>query len=355
MDFNPNTSLRNAKVLVTGASGFTGSVLVRRLCEIGANVRAIARQSSSISHLSDLPIEWIRSEVYDPSAVARATNGIEYIFHVAAAFREAGIADEVYRLVHVESTKILASAVVGSANLKRFVHVSTVGVHGHIDRPPANEEFRFAPGDEYQRTKTEAEIWFRNFAAKNNIPWTVIRPAAIYGPGDRRLFKVFKMASKPFFPILGFGSCFYHLIHVEDLVGVLIRASVHPSALVNVFIAGNPEPSTLKSMALTISGTLGNKLRVIRLPAFPFFIAGALCELACKPFGIEPPIYRRRVAFFTKDRAFDTTKLQERLGYTYHYTTEQGLIETTKWYVENGWLSSASPAMEPSVASKHCG
>ena len=300
MDFNPNTSLRNAKVLVTGASGFTGSVLVRRLCEIGANVRAIARKSSSITHLSDLPIEWIRCDVYDENLVARATNGIEYIFHAAAAYREAGIADEVYRLVHVESTKILANAVVGSISLKRFVHVSTVGVHGHIDQPPANEEYRFSPGDEYQRTKTEAEIWLRNFATKNKIPWTVIRPAAIYGPGDQRLFKLFKMASKPIFPILGFGSCLYHLIHVEDLVGVLIRASVHPSALVNVFIAGNPEPSTLKSIALTISGALGKKLRVIRLPAFPFFIAGALCELVCKPLGIEIPFIGAESLFLLK-------------------------------------------------------
>ena len=96
-------------ILVTGATGFTGAVLVRRLVEMGVDVRAIARESSDISPLQDVTITWFRGDVYDPDMVAAACEGVEYIFHVAAAFRVSGIADSVYRDVHVTSTQFLGA------------------------------------------------------------------------------------------------------------------------------------------------------------------------------------------------------------------------------------------------------
>ncbi len=325
--------------LVTGATGFTGSVLVRKLCEQGIRVRAIARPTSTRSELRDLPIEWVEGNVYDPATVEKAVAGVEYIFHVAAAYREAGITDDVYRKVHVESTQLLARAALTQPGFKRFVHVSTVGVHGHIERPPANEEYPFSPGDVYQETKAQAELWLREFAPKNGLPFTVVRPAAIYGPGDKRLFKIFKMAAWPFFPVLGRArGQLYHLIHVEDLAGIFMLAAVHPNALGEVFIGGDPKALALADIIQIIASEYKRKARIIRIPAWPFFRAAAVCEAVCKPFGWSPPIYRRRVAFFTKDRSFDTSKLRERLGYTYGRTTEQGLRDTARWYRDNGWM-----------------
>ena len=336
---NPNLEIpQRSTVLVTGATGFTGSVLIRKLAESGLKVRAIARPSSNVEPFRDLDIQWFRGDVFDPSIIREAAHDVSYVFHLAAVYREAKAGDEMNRLVHVESTKLLAQAVAGNPQFKRFVHLSTVGVHGHIENPPADENYPFAPGDVYQKTKTEAELWLREFAIKANLPFTVIRPAAIYGPDDRRLLKVFKMATWPVFPILGRGQCLYHLIHVEDLTDIIMQAAASPAALNEVFIGGNAEPVTLESMARTIAAELGRKVRVLRIPAWPFFLAGDLCETLCKPLGIEPPIYRRRVAFFTKDRAFNTSKLRERLNYTYTYTNEQGLIQTAQWYVNKGWL-----------------
>ena len=146
------------KVLVTGATGFTGSVLVRKLVNAGLHVTAIARPSSNIEPLQDLNIHWIRGDVFDEETINKAVTDISYIFHVAAAYREAKISDETYYNVHVKSTQLIAKKAMELPNFKRFVHVSTVGVHSHIADPPADEEYRFKPDDVYQKTKAEAEL-----------------------------------------------------------------------------------------------------------------------------------------------------------------------------------------------------
>lgn len=327
-----------AKVLVTGATGFTGAVLVRRLAEQGCVVRAIARHSANVGVLKDLGIEWFRGDVYDAAVVQAAVAGVNYIFHAAAAYRVSGLPDEEYRRVHETSTQLLAKAALNQPDFQRFVHVSTVGVHGHVENPPANEETPFHPGDIYQQTKAEAELWLHAFAREKPLPYSVIRPAAIYGPGDRRLLKIFKLALKPVFILLGYSKGLYHLIHVEDLVSGMILAAVHPAARGEAFICGNPAAVTQEHMGRVVAAALGKKCRVLRLPAWPVFLAADLCEMICKPLKIAPPLYRRRVAFFTKDRSFDTRKIRERLGFCPRYTDDEGLAQTARWYREHHWL-----------------
>lgn len=326
-------------VLVTGATGFTGTHLVKALCAAGVKVRAIVRSTSNREALNDLPVEWVEGDVFDQQTVKRACQNVKYIFHVAAAYREAKISDEVYWNVHVKSTQLLVEYASQQTAFKRFVHISTVGVHGHIKSPPADESCAFSPGDQYQVTKVEAENWIRKFARDNDFPISVIRPAAIYGPGDRRLLKVFKLAKLPIIPVLGFGcKGLYHLIHVTDLVNFMILAADHPRALGEVYICGNENPISIKDMIALISKRLNRTPRFVRLPATPFFLLGDLCELICKPLNIEPPIYRRRVAFFTKDRWFKTDKLREHTGFKAQYTNSSGIEELTDWYREAGWL-----------------
>lgn len=326
-------------ILITGGTGFTGKHLVKAMCETGASVRVIARASSNREGLEDLAIDWFVGDVYDADLIQQAIPNVNYIFHVAAAYREAKIDDEIYWKVHVQSTQLLAQAASELANFKRFIHTSTIGVHGHIDQPPADEEYRFAPGDEYQNTKVEAEVWIRDFAKSNNLPMTVVRPAAIYGPGDRRLLKVFKMAKLPICPILGFGhKGLYHLIHVTDLVNFMILSATHSNTDGQVYICGNNEATSIHEMIKMIGEKIGNPPIFIRLPVTPFFWLGDLCELVCKPFNIEPPIYRRRVAFFTKDRSFNTKKMREQTEYQCTYSNKQGVEDLADWYVEQGWL-----------------
>ena len=329
---------QGSRVLVTGATGYTGQVLVKRLLEAGASVRAIARNSSDLTPLAGLNVEWVRGEVYDPDCIREAMAGMQYVFHVAAAFREARSSRQDYWNVHVGSTELLCAEAIKQPDFQRFVHVSTVGVHGHIAAPPGDENTPFGPGDDYQETKAEAETELVAFAAEHALPYSIIRPCAIYGPGEKRLLKLFRMATKPCFPILGTGKCWYHLVHVEDLVGAMMLAAVKEKALGQAFIAGADQAIQLEEMAKIIARTYNNRLKVLRLPITPFFILGDLCELLCKPFKIEPPIYRRRVAFYSKDRNFTTRKMQQVLGYQPVYDNETGIVETAEWYKKHGWL-----------------
>jgi len=329
---------KGTRVLVTGATGFTGSVLTRKLVDAGIKVNAIARHSSDLSALSDLDIQWFRGDVADRDTVNAAAENTAYIFHLAAAFREAKSTREDYRRIHVTSTQLLAKHAKANPDVKRFIHISTIGVHGHIEDPDADENYRFRPGDDYQSTKAEAELWLRDYAEKNDLPFTVIRPAAIYGPGDRRLLKLFKLAKHKFFPLLGQGKCYYHLIHVDDLANAIILSATVEKALGEVFICGNDKPIPIADIAKITAKRLGVKTKVIRLPVGPFFIAADICEATCRPFRIEPPIYRRRVAFYTKDRMFDTQKLRNVLGYQPRYSNKDGLIQTIDWYIDQGWL-----------------
>jgi nucleoside-diphosphate-sugar epimerase len=105
-----------------------------------------------------------------------------------------------------------------------------------------------------------------------------------------------------------------------------------------VFLCGDAEAIPLERMAAVIAAELGHRLRAVRIPAGPFFVAADLCEAVCRPLGIPPPLYRRRVAFYTKDRSFDTRKIREKLGYRNRVPPEEGLRATARWYREHAWL-----------------
>lgn len=328
-----------SRALVTGATGFTGSVLVRKLVSQGVKVVAIARPTSNIAAFGDLPITWIQGDVFDEELIEQAIKGVNYIFHMVTPFREAKLLDLGYHQVHVLSTQLLAKAALKEPNFQRFVHVSTIGVHGHIETPPADENYRMKPGDIYQETKQQAELWIRDFAKKEGLSLSVVRPAGIYGPGDKRLLKIFKMVSQKWIPIIGDGSNLYHFIHVDDLTDFMFLVAIHPKAKGEVFICGSPSAMTFEKMVSIIARYYGVKVKYIRLPAPPLFALGYFFELICRPLGIEPPIYRRRVAFFTKDRSFNTEKIRKILDFYPIHSDEQGIEETAQWYLEQGWIS----------------
>lgn len=327
--------------LVTGATGFTGSHLVRSLVRDGVRVRVMARSAERAKALLPPDVEIVQGEATDAAAVARAVQGTQVVYHLAAAYREARHGPQYYWDVNVESTRLLLNAA-HSEGVERFVHCSTVGVMSHIANPPADEQHPHQPADVYQRTKSEAEKLALAEHRQRGTPVTVARPTAIYGPGDTRLLKMFRRIADGRFVILGSGEIYYHMVHIDDLVSGLRLLGEHPRAVGEIFILGGEHYYKLRAILEMIARATGRGPPWLRLPAWPFQVAGSICESVCIPLGIEPPLYRRRVDFFTKSRAFSIDKAKHLLGYAPAVDLETGVRSTVEWYRAHGFLPAGS-------------
>lgn len=335
----PETAARDTPrtALVTGATGFAGSVLARRLQDAGCKVRLLVRSVDKLQEKGLQDFDHVQGSVTEPETVDRAVAGVDTVFHLAAVYREGGLTDDVYREVHVRGTELICEAALRHG-AQRLVHCSTVGVHGHIESPPADEDYRVSPGDIYQQTKWEGEQAAWRFHRENGLAVSVVRPTAIFGVEDERLLKLFRLANRNRVVILGDGEVHYHLVHVEDLVRGLVLAARIPEAVGEAFIIGGDGYLTLNGIISRVAAWLGKKGKILHLPVQPFQLAGTLCEKTLIPLGINPPIYRRRVDFFTKSRAFDISKAKRVLGYQPEVSTDEGLRQTAEAYRAEGLL-----------------
>jgi dihydroflavonol-4-reductase len=326
-------------ILVTGATGFTGSHLAKALAERGQAVRGLVRSVSlgRTSSFESLGIEIAHGDVTDRDSLNLACRDIDTVYHIAAMYRTAGQRDSVYRHVNVGGTKNLLEAA-QAAGVRRFVHCSTGGVHGDIKSPPATEDSPLSPGDIYQSTKLEAEKLARDFGRQNDLEVVIARPMAIYGPGDTRFLKMFRGIANRRFPVLGSGTIFYHLTYIDDLVEGLCLCGEISRAVGRTYLLAGPLYTTLNDLISVIADELGVPPPTWHLPVWPFWMAGAVCEAISIPLGLEPPLYRRRVDFFTKSRAFDTTRARTELGYEPRIDLQAGIHMTAAWYRAQGWL-----------------
>jgi dihydroflavonol-4-reductase len=323
--------------LVTGATGFTGGHLARYLAGRGRDVRALVRDRSRAADLEAAGIELVEGDLRDRAALDRAVAGVERVYHIAAMYRQAGLPAETYRAVNALAVRDIIEAAAG-AGVRRVMHCSTVGVHGDVEHPPANETAPLKPGDVYQETKLEGERLARDAGERCDIEVTIARPTGIYGPGDRRLLKLFRGVVRGRFPILGSGNIYYHLTYVDDLCDGFRLCAEQPAGAGRTYILAGGEVTTLNELVALIAEVAGVKPPRLHLPVWPFWVAGAACEALCAPFGIEPPIYRRRVDFYTKSRAFDITRARTEIGYDPKVGLREGIARTLDWYRQHGWI-----------------
>ncbi len=167
---------------------------------------------------------------------------------------------------------------------------------------------------------------------------SIARPSGIYGPGDRRLLKLFRGVARRRFVTLGPGEIFYHLTYVDDLAEGFRLCGEVPGAAGRTYILAGGEVTTLNELVRRIAADAGVRPPSLHLPVWPVWLAGAACEALCVPLGIEPPLYRRRVDFFTKSRAFDIARARAELGYAPKVGLDEGIRRTLAWYREQGWL-----------------
>jgi nucleoside-diphosphate-sugar epimerase len=262
----------------------------------------------------------------------------DVVFHLAAIFREAGRSDADYQAVNVGGTQN-AIETAAATGVGRFVHCSTVGVHGDTGPRPATEESPLAEGeDSYNRTKLAAERWARDAFPRLRLAGTIVRPSAGYGPGERRYAKLFAGIAHNRFVMIGSGETRQNLAYIDDLCEGMLLAATRPEAVGETFVLGGEENITIAELAERIAKIVGGKAWRVRVPAWPVMTAAAACEAICRPFGIEPPLHRRRVGFFTVHRAFDISKAKRLLGYQPRTRLDDGLRATADWYRAEGLL-----------------
>lgn len=326
------------RVLVTGATGFTGGHLARTLAACGYDVRALVRQQGGpAADLAASGVTLTTGDLRDRASLAAATAGVDVVYHIAAIYRQAGLPDDAYRAVNATAVGDVIEAAARSG-VRRVVHCSTVGVHGDVEHPPANEDAPLRPGDIYQETKLEGERIARDAAQRLDIEVTIARPTGIYGPGDRRLLKLFRGVARRRWITLGSGEIYYHLTYIDDLVDGFRLCGEHPTAANRTYILAGGEVTTLNALVDLIAKIAGVPAPRVHLPVWPVWAAGAACEALCAPLGIAPPLYRRRVDFFTKSRAFDIARARSELGYAPRVGLRDGIARTLDWYRQHGWL-----------------
>jgi nucleoside-diphosphate-sugar epimerase len=325
------------KVLVTGANGFTGAWFCEYLAKRGVPTRGMYYGPDGAPPFSHPNLELVPGDLLDRESLKRALDGVEVVQNVAALYRPTNVPQKAYWDVNVDGIRNIIEEA-GRAGVKRFVQCSTVGVHGAIEQPPADETAPIKPDDYYQESKYGGERVARELCPALGMPFSIVRPAAIYGPREQRFLKLAKALKRGTFLMFGTGEVRYHFIHVEDLCDAMCLCAQRDEALGEVFIIADDHALSLNEIARVVCEALGVRPPRLRLPYPLLYGAATLCEFVLKPFPVSAPLHRRRAAWFNSTRQFDITKARQRLGYAPKIAPEVGLKEMARSYQEAGWL-----------------
>ena len=326
------------KILVTGANGYTGSHFCRYLAGLGIPTRGMYYPPDGEPGFAASNLELVPGDLLDRASLRRALAGIQVVQNIAALYRPTNVPEKLYWNVNVDGVRNMLEEA-AQAGVKRFIQCSTIGVHGTVDHPPGNEESPIKPDDYYQLTKYKGEVLALERGRELGLRVSVARPAGIYGPRERRFLKLTRLIKSGRFVMFGSGDVTYHFVHVDDLCAGLMLCAERDRAEGEAFILGDDHAITLNHVVIIIAEALGVPRPKLALPYFILYVPAAICEFACKPFGISPPIYRRRAAWFNSSRAFDISKARRVLGYQPKIRPEDGLKDMVRSFAEAGWLS----------------
>ncbi|MGA7389411.1 MAG: hopanoid-associated sugar epimerase [Pseudolabrys sp.] len=329
------------KVLVTGASGFVGSAVARRLVESGFSVRALVRGTSPRAHLAGLDLEFFEGDIRDRKSVERAVAGMRYIFHVAAD----------YRLWARDPSEIFASNVEGTRNLmeeamrasvERVVYTSSVATIAlRSDGMAADETTPLRENEgigAYKRSKIAAERIVEAMVTERGLAAVIVNPSTPIGPRDVRptpTGRIIVEAARGRIP--AFINTGLNLVHVDDVASGHL-AALHHGKIGERYILGG-QNVLFSQMLSDIAGFVGRRAARVRLPwralvPVAFFAEAVAGVTGREPFATLTGVYMAKQRMF-----FVSTKAEQELSYRSRPYVE-GIEDAVRWFRDAGYLDS---------------
>ena len=327
------------KALLTGASGFIGGRLRDSLLAQGVDVLAIRRRGSPEAKKG----RSVALEYDDREGLSRLMRNEkpDYVFHVAGATK--GVTLDDFRRANVMPTENLVAALKSDhPGVKRFVFMSSLTSYGPSSalRPLVETETR-RPIEFYGESKLEAEQAVE--AAGSSIPWTILRPGGVYGPGDADYFNLFLQVARGLNVFFGNRKRWFSAVYADDLVDASILAADHPGAVGEGFFVSDGEPVTWECFQSTIvtafQETGKRKAWDLDLPEAFVSIAAAGGELATR-FDHKPRLFNKQKAKMGAQEAWtcEVGKIKERLGFEAAVKVDEGVRRSLDWYRGEKWL-----------------
>lgn len=321
------------KALVTGATGFVGSHLVEALVRRGDAVTALVRSPGKAALLKALSIRQIKGDLHDPDALRAAVADQDVIYHVAGLTAARNEAE--FLRGNRDGTSSLVRAAETSGGTPRLVLVSSMAAGGPSPRGvPLTGSEPAAPVTQYGRSKLAGE----QAVQASILAWTIIRPPMVYGPRDREVLKLFKLAG-PVTPVFGDGSQELSAVYGPDLADALIAAGTASATVGRIYYACHPEVFHSRDLVKRIGALMGARVRILPLPRWVAVAALSLTGTAARLTG--------RTTILTPDKAHeffqdawtgDPTPLMRDSGWQPGHDLSTGLAATVTWYREQGWL-----------------
>jgi nucleoside-diphosphate-sugar epimerase len=321
------------KVLVTGATGFVGSHLAEALRRRGDEVTVLARSAGKAAALAPLGVRVVPGDLHDRTALLRAAEGQDVVYHVAGVVAARSEAE--FMAANRDGTGNLVEAV-GRTGTGRLVFVSSMAAAGPtIKGRPLRGDEAPRPVTAYGRSKLAAE----QAVTASALPWTIVRPPMVYGPRDQEVLKVFRLARFGVAPVLGDGSQELSAVHGGDLAEALVAAGTAAAAAGRTYYACHPEVFTGADMARAVGRAMGRSPAVIRVPATIGRGVLMLTEAAAKLTGHTTILTADKAnEFFQPAWTGDPTPLMRDTGWQAAHDLRSGLEETYRWYRTAGWL-----------------
>ena len=321
------------KALVTGATGFVGGHVAEALRRRGDEVTVLVRSASKAEGLARLGARTVSGDLHDAAALAHAVEGQDEVYHVAGV------------VAARSETEFLASNREGTANLvaaasraggPRLVLVSSMAAAGPAAKgAPLTGREPPHPVTAYGRSKLAAE----QVVTAASLPWTIIRPPTVYGPRDREILKVFRLARFGLAPVFGDGTQELSAVHAADLAEALIAAARSEAAIGRVYYACHPEVVTSAEFVRQVGGVMGRRVALVSVPAPLGRGLLALTESAARLAGQATILTRDKAnEFFQSAWTGDPAPLTRDTGWRATHDLRSGLVDTYLWYRSAGWL-----------------